>query len=202
MNGGELFSIILRLFRVHKAVRGSKSERENICVPLPTVVFSSLCLSVLPSSLFFLSVFPRYHCCQHAKKERKVDASYRFVWRNFKRTVCRVSKRRISMRKSMQAIVGRSDQNLSSALDTLPDHLHVHFADMNPDYNYNLIVDHEDPTEKKGFRRKSTAAAAAEFDRQTSNLQRKIDQFEVNRSRLIVSLTFPRLSSGCSAWKP
>lgn len=84
------------------------------------------------------------------------------------------------MRKSIQAIVGRSDENLSSALDSLPDHLHIRFTDMNPKYEYNLIKDQDENTTLKRGLRKRPAARTAEFERTTSVFQRTIDQFEVN----------------------
>ena len=84
------------------------------------------------------------------------------------------------MRKSVDAIVGRSAQNLSSALDSLPD-LHVRFTGMNNDYEYNLISDQDDSTTKKGLRKRSVPRTGG-FEREVSVLSRKIDQFEVNFS--------------------
>ncbi len=76
--------------------------------------------------------------------------------------------------KSINAVVGRGDQNLSSALDSIPD-LHVHFATNNDEYL--LVPDNGNKKNKKSVRRKSSTTH--EFDRQISVTHRKIDQFQV-----------------------
>ena len=72
------------------------------------------------------------------------------------------------MRRSINTIAGKGDQNLSSALDVLPD-LHVRFTTNN---------DNDKKKTKKFFRNQSSIIN--EFDRQFSTIHRKIDQFQVN----------------------
>jgi len=79
------------------------------------------------------------------------------------------------MKPSINAIVGRSDQNLSSALNSL-DGFHVHFATINDD-EYALIPDSDNKKTRKVLRRKSNMTY--EIDRQISTIHRKIDQFQV-----------------------
>ncbi len=74
--------------------------------------------------------------------------------------------------KNTNAIVGRSDQNLSSALDSL----HVRFAKNNDD-DYFLVPENENKKSRKIRRRKSNTTD--EFNRQSSTINRKIDQFQV-----------------------
>jgi hypothetical protein len=83
--------------------------------------------------------------------------------------------------KNINAIVGKSDENLSGALDSLPD-LHVHFA-RNTDDEYLLISDNNKKKMKKSLRYKSNSTH--EFDRQISTMHRKIDQFQVKYFYLI-----------------
>ena len=107
-------------------------------------------------------------------------------------------------RKSINAIVGRSDQNLSSALDSLPD-LHVRFTGMNTDYEYNLVSDQDNATVKKGLRKRSVPRTGG-FEREVSVLSRKIDQFEVNspfRSRRRDDWLFrPHDTAIWTSWEP
>jgi hypothetical protein len=77
--------------------------------------------------------------------------------------------------KNTNAIVGRSDQNLSSALDSL----HVRFAKTNDD-DYFLVPENENKKSRKILRRKSNTTD--EFNRQNSTIHRKIDQFQVKDS--------------------
>lgn len=80
-----------------------------------------------------------------------------------------------AMKRTINAIVGRSDQHLSSALDSLPD-LHVRFAPRN-EHEYTLVTDHEQSKGKRVIRRKSNLSP--DFDRQASTTHGNIDQFEV-----------------------
>jgi hypothetical protein len=86
------------------------------------------------------------------------------------RNIC--SKLQILIMKNTNAIVGRSDQNLSSALDSL----HVRFAKNNDD-DYFLVPENENKKSRKIRRRKSNTTD--EFNRQSSTINRKIDQFQV-----------------------
>ena len=83
------------------------------------------------------------------------------------------------MNRTINAIVGKSDQNISSALDSIPD-VHVRFA-TNNENEYLLINDNDNNIKnKKNFRRKSNLTN--EFDRQTSTIHRKIDQYQVKEN--------------------
>jgi ankyrin repeat protein len=79
--------------------------------------------------------------------------------------------------ESIHAIVGRGNQNLSSALDTLPE-LHVRFATNNTD-EYLLFSDNDNNKNKKSVRFKSNTTY--ELDRQISTIHRKIDQYQAAR---------------------
>jgi hypothetical protein len=82
------------------------------------------------------------------------------------------------MKKSTRTIVGTNNQNLSSALDSIPS-VHVRFT-TNDDDEYQLIKDNDKKTTKKVLKRKSIATN--EFDRQISTIHRKIDQFQVKKN--------------------
>ncbi|CAF3006428.1 unnamed protein product [Rotaria sp. Silwood2] len=88
------------------------------------------------------------------------------------------------MKRTRNAIVGKSDQYLSSALDVLPD-LHVHFTTNTGD-DYLLINDNERKKAKKVFRHQPSTIN--EFDRQLSTIHRKIDQFQAARDGNIEQL--------------
>lgn len=79
------------------------------------------------------------------------------------------------MNSSIDAIVGRNDQNISSALNCLAD-LHVGFVPKNDD-EYALIPDSDNKKPKKILRHRSNITY--EIDRQISTIHRKIDQFQV-----------------------
>jgi hypothetical protein len=79
------------------------------------------------------------------------------------------------MRRSINAIAGKGDQNLSSALESLPD-VHVRFA-TNNENEYLLVTDSDNTRTKKVLRRKSNTAH--ELDRQLSTINNKTDQFQV-----------------------
>ncbi|CAF3400425.1 unnamed protein product [Rotaria socialis] len=88
------------------------------------------------------------------------------------------------MQRSINAIVGISDNSVSSALNSLPD-LHVRFA-TNDDAAYSLIPESDKKKVKKLSRLISTTAY--EFDRQLSVRQRKTDQFQAARDGNLVGL--------------
>ena len=79
------------------------------------------------------------------------------------------------MTSSVNAIVGESDQNLSSALDSLSDY-RVRFTSNN-DNEYLLVNDDNNKKMKKILRPRSNQTH--EFNRQLSTVHRKIDQFQV-----------------------
>jgi ankyrin repeat protein len=79
--------------------------------------------------------------------------------------------------KSIHAIVGRGDQNLSSALDSFPE-FRARFATNNTD-EYLLLSDNENNKNKKPVRLKSNINY--ELDRQISTIHRKIDQYQAAR---------------------
>ncbi|CAF3449980.1 unnamed protein product [Rotaria sp. Silwood1] len=88
------------------------------------------------------------------------------------------------MKRTINAIVGKSDQNLSSAIDVLPE-LHVRFTTTNE--NESLLIDNNNKKNtKKIFRYQSTINS--EFDRQLSTVHRKIDQFQAARDGNIEQL--------------
>jgi hypothetical protein len=80
------------------------------------------------------------------------------------------------MDKSVRAIVGRSDRNMSSALDSLP-RLYAR-TDLNNRHDYTLVSDREQVQSKKNPPQKSNVTT--EFDREESNIHGKMDQFEVD----------------------
>lgn len=75
----------------------------------------------------------------------------------------------------MKTIVGRSDQNLSGAVDMLPD-VHVRFSQANE--NEYLLTSDENKKNMKILRRKSDGLHI--LDRQLSTAYTKLDQFQVN----------------------
>lgn len=79
--------------------------------------------------------------------------------------------------KNLYSIVGKGDQHLSSALESIPD-LHVRFASNNDD-QYTFIPENDQKKRKKSLRNKSNTPH--EFDRQISTIDRKIDQFQAAR---------------------
>ncbi|CAF0887601.1 unnamed protein product [Adineta ricciae] len=81
------------------------------------------------------------------------------------------------MKPSINAIVGRSEQSLSSALDSLTD-IHVRFATDNDDGNA-LLSHSENKRNKKAAKRRSNTTY--DLDRQLSTTQSKIDQFQAAR---------------------
>ena len=94
------------------------------------------------------------------------------------------------MRRSVHEIVGRSDQNLSSAVDNLPD-IHVRFA---PTTDYTLTVNDDESSERG-------ALLKVNFNRQGSSINRKIDQFEVNFAFDHRTHNVRLIVSGCTSWK-
>lgn len=79
------------------------------------------------------------------------------------------------MKKSINAIVGRSDHNLSSALNSLPD-LRVQFA-TNRNVEYSAVPDSDGKKSRKVLKRKPIASYMLE--RQFSSRYGKIDQYQV-----------------------
>jgi hypothetical protein len=77
--------------------------------------------------------------------------------------------------KNINAIVGRSDQTLSSALDSIPD-LQVRFAGNNEN-EYLLMPENGSGKGKK--RMSKNAPSILEFDRQLSRRHQHIDQFQI-----------------------
>ncbi|CAF5171834.1 unnamed protein product [Rotaria magnacalcarata] len=88
------------------------------------------------------------------------------------------------MQRSINAVVGISDNSVSSALNSLPD-LHVRFA-ANDDAASSLIPESNNKKVKKLSRFNSTTAY--EFDRQLSVRQRKTDQFQAARDGNLTDL--------------
>jgi hypothetical protein len=82
------------------------------------------------------------------------------------------------MRRSSRGVVGKSDENLSGALDTLPD-IQVRFA-TNNENDYLLVPENDNPQRKKFLRRKLNPNQ--EYDRQMSIIHKNVDQFQVNIS--------------------
>ena len=83
------------------------------------------------------------------------------------------------MKSSINAIVGRSDQNLSSALNSLTD-IHVRFTTDNDD-EHALLSHSENKRNKKAAKRRLNTTY--DLDRQLSTTQSKIDQFQVKDFR-------------------
>ncbi|UJR27150.1 hypothetical protein I4U23_008449 [Adineta vaga] len=81
------------------------------------------------------------------------------------------------MKSSINAIVGRSDQNLSGALDSISD-IHVRFAPNN-DEEYALLSDSDKKHYKKVLKRR--LHKTNDLDRQISTTPSKIDQFQAAR---------------------
>jgi hypothetical protein len=80
--------------------------------------------------------------------------------------------------KTINNVVGRSDQHLSSAIDSLSD-IHVRLTMENNDDEDLLTSKNENKKIRKFLRRKSNVND--ELERQTSSINRRFDLFQVKR---------------------